>query len=100
MGVKGTVKEKDNDQPVQFVTIRVKGDDDDFKGPFIGQTDEEGYYGIYIGPLSEVGKVEFVARVIGGANVKVEDQIRWTTSKDCEADGAIQVMEIDWGRKN
>ncbi len=100
VGVKGHVYEKGSRDPVQFVTIQVKGDEDDYKGPFIGKTDEEGFYGIFIGPLDDVGKVEFVAKVIGGAGVKVEDQIRWKTSKDCDNDNTIQVIYIRWGRKD
>lgn len=97
--MRGRVTEKGNGNAIQFVTIEVRGDDDDYKGPFIGKTNEKGDYNIYIGPLDKVGKVEFTAKVIGGAGVKSEDEVDWTTSKDCHASNAIQVMEINWGRK-
>lgn len=97
MGVRGRVTEKGSDRPVQFATIRVEGEDD-FKGPFFGKSDEKGDYGIYIGPIDDVGKMDFTAEVVGDG-VKSEDAVDWTTDKDCHKDGAIQVMKINWAWK-
>lgn len=85
---------------MQYVTIQVTGDEDEFKGPFIGKTDHRGDFTIYIGPIDKAGGIEFKAEVIGGPGVDSEDKPEWKTSKDCKADGTIQVMKINWGRKN
>jgi hypothetical protein len=98
IGVTGKVETKGGDDPIPHVTIQVTGDDDDYKGPFIGKTDESGRYNIYIGPIDEVGSVEFEAVVIGGPGVESEDSPEWETSDDCHGDD-IQVMEIDWAWK-
>lgn len=99
IGVTGRVRTKSGDTPVQYVTIQVTGDEDDWEGPFIGKTDADGRYNIYIGPIGDVGSVDFKAEVIGGAGVKSEDKPEWKTSGDCHKDGAIQVMEINWAWK-
>ena len=98
MGVRGRVTEKGSDRPVQFATIRVDGEDD-FKGPFFGKSDEDGDYGIYIGPIDDVGDMEFTAKVVGGGGVESEDEVDWVTDNDCHKDGAIQVMKINWAWK-
>jgi hypothetical protein len=87
------------DDPVQYVTIQVTGDKSDYKGPYTGKTDKDGYYTVLIGELNEkVDGVEFEAKVIG-PNVKTESH-KWKVSSDCHEDGAIQVMEIKWQKKD
>ncbi|MEW5958490.1 MAG: carboxypeptidase-like regulatory domain-containing protein [Chloroflexota bacterium] len=88
-----------SDNPVQYVTIEVTGDKDDYKGPYTAKTDKDGYYTVLIGELSEkIDGVEFKVKVIG-PNVKTESH-EWEASKDCHKDGAIQVMEIEWDKKD
>lgn len=95
--MRGQVREKDTDNPVQYVTIEVRGDDDKYKGPYIGRTDQEGKYGIFIGGLEDdVDGVEFEAKVVG-AGVESEDSPNWTVSDDC--DDGIQIYEINWDKK-
>ena len=77
----------------------VDDDDDEFDGPFSDQTDENGRYDIYIGPLDRVGGNKYEAKVIGSGNVTSEDTVEWETSKDCHDGGEIQVMQIEWGYK-
>jgi hypothetical protein len=103
IGVFGYVKDKGNDNPVQYVTIEVRGefddDDDEFDGPYTDQTDENGRYDIYIGPIDRVGGNNYAAKVIGPGNVTSEDTVEWETSKDCRDGGKIQIMQIEWGHK-
>lgn len=85
---------------MQYVIIQVTGDEDPYKGPYLGQTGADGKYSIVITTLKDnVDDIEFKAKIIGGANVKNEDTVEWEVDKDCEKDGAIQVMEIDWFQK-
>ncbi len=103
IGVYGRVEEKSNDQPIPHVMIEVVRDDDeddfdDFQGPFTAKTDENGDYSIYVGPIDDAGGIRLKARVVGGPGVISEDEPEWETSSDC--DDGIQVMEIDWGRKD
>ena len=86
---------------VPFVTIQVTGDKDQFKGPYTAKTNEKGDYTILITELtSNVDGVEFKAEVIGGPGVNSKDKPKWTVDDDCKKEGAIQVMEIDWERKD
>lgn len=99
VGVKGKVTEKGNDNPVQWVTIEVTGEDE-FKGPYIGKTGSDGKYTILIGPVNDdINGIEFKVKVVG-AGAESEDTVKWEASDDCEGDEDIQVMEIDWVRKN
>jgi hypothetical protein len=99
IGVTGRVLDEDDD-PVQWVTIQVKGDDDDFRGPYIGKTDADGYYSILITELTEdVDRVEFEAEVIGGPNVKADDTPDWEVRSNCSNKNATQVRRIDWRRE-
>lgn len=103
IGVLGYVRDKGNDNPIQYVTVQVLGevddDDDEFDGPFSDQTDETGRYDIFIGPIDRVGGNKYEAKVVGSGNVISEDTIEWETSKDCRNGEAIQIMEIEWGYK-
>lgn len=102
MGVIGKVKDKKSDQPIQFVTIEVKSDDDDYRGPFIGKTGENGKYTILIGPLKDnLDGVKFKA-TITGAGVEVDDddnEAEWIVDIDCQNEDSIQVYEINWEKK-
>jgi hypothetical protein len=100
IGVYGRVREKGSDRPVQFATIEVKGDDSDFKGPYIGKTNHEGRYDIFISGIEneDVNGVNFEAKVVG-AGVESEDSPDWLVSTDCHDEDAIQVYEIDWDKK-
>ena len=99
VGVTGRVRDRGNDDPVQWVTIQVTGDDDDdeFNGPFIGKTGSDGRYAIFIGPINEVGHSRFKVEVIGGPNVESEDIVEWETSDDCHDGQESQVLDIRWG---
>lgn len=100
IGIFGKVREKGSDRPVQFVTIEVKGDDDDFKGPYTDKTDANGRYDIFITGTDndDVDGVEFKAKVVGDG-VESEDTAEWIVSTDCEEDDATQVYEINWNKK-
>lgn len=94
------MKEKGSDRPVQFATIEVKGDDDDFKGPYIGKSNQDGRYDIFITGTDDedVDGVEFEAKVVGDG-VESEDTAKWIVSIDCDNDDAVQVYEINWSKK-
>jgi hypothetical protein len=93
------VREKGSDRPVQFATIEVKSDDNDYKGPYIGQTNSDGRYDIFISGLEDdIDGVEFEAKVVG-AGVETEDGVKWEVSTDCHEEDAIQVYEINWDKK-
>jgi hypothetical protein len=99
VGVRGRVREKGSDRPVQYVTIEVKGDSEKYKGPFIGKTDQDGKYGIFIGALdADLDGVEFEARVVG-AGVESEDTKKWEVSDNCHDGQGIQIYEINWDKK-
>jgi len=102
VAVVGKVVEKGSDRPVQYVTIQVKGDEDPYKGPFVGKSNENGDYTVLIGVLKEdIDGVDFEVEVIGGANVKSEDDWEWKAGDDCgDSSGDIQIMEIDWFKKD
>lgn len=101
VGVYGHVFQRSGGAPVPYVTIQIKGDEDQFKGPYIGKTNENGDYTILIAELNgDLNGVEFEAEVIGGAGVESLDTPDWEVSDDCKKDGAIQVMRIDWKRKD
>jgi hypothetical protein len=106
VAVYGRVTEKGSDTPVQYVTIEITGDEDPFKGPYTGKTNEKGDYSIVIlsfhdepDKAKEIDGVDFEAEVTGGSNVKSEDKHEWNVSDDCEESGAIQVVEINWMQK-
>lgn len=94
------MREKGSDRPVQFVTIEVKSDDDDFKGPYTDKTNQDGRYDIFITGIDndDVDGVEFKAKVVGDG-VESEDTAEWEVSTDCKDDEAIQVYEINWNKK-
>lgn len=94
------MREKGSDRPVQFVTIEVKGNDDDFKGPYIGKSNKDGRYDIFITGIDDddVDGVEFKAKVVGDG-VESEDTAVWTVSTDCKDDDSTQVYEINWNKK-
>jgi hypothetical protein len=100
IGVYGRVREKGSDRPVQFATIEVKGDDSDFQGPYIGRTNHEGRYDIFIAGIEndDINGVEFEAKVVG-AGVESEDTPKWEVSTDCNDENAVQVYEINWDKK-
>ncbi len=102
IGVYGYVHQHDKeDEPIPNVKIQVTGDKDKYKGPYIGKTDKDGNFTILISELKDnVDGVEFKAEVIGSNNVESKDKPKWEVSKDCEQDGAIQIMKIIWKRKN
>lgn len=98
VGVKGKVTEKGSDTPVPWVTIEVTGEDE-FKGPYIGKTGSDGKYSILIGPVNDdINGIEFKVKVVG-AGAESEDTVEWEASDECEGDG-IQIMEVEWVRKN
>ncbi|MDM8529070.1 hypothetical protein QUF58_12800 [Anaerolineales bacterium HSG24] len=101
IAVSGQVKEDSDKTPMQFVEIEVSGDmdddDDKFDGPYRTKTDVNGNYDIYIGHPNEVKKRTFNAKIVG-AEVSSED-IRWRTNRDCNGNGTIQTMRIDWRRR-
>ena len=100
VGVIGHVRQRNGHAPVPYVTIQVTGSKKPYKGPYTAKTNENGDYTVLIGPLSdEVDDVEFEVRVVGGSNVKSEDSPEWTADKDCKKDDAIQVIRINWKRK-
>jgi hypothetical protein len=92
---------------VPYVTIQITGDQSPFKGPYTAKTNEDGDYTIIIlefhkatpEQFEEIDGVEFEAEIVGGSNVKSEDTPDWEVSNDCDESGAIQIMEIDWQRK-
>ena len=104
MALVGWVREKGNKSPVPNVQIQVTNIDDQtdekFGGPFTGSTNSNGDYTIVIGPPGDVGKIRFKAEVIGGPGVISEDKPEWESSKDCHDSSAVQVMRVNWGRKN
>lgn len=101
MAVVGRVVEKGSERPVQYVTIQVKGDEDPYKGPFTGKSNEKGDYTVLIGELNEnIDGVDFEVKVIGGANVVSEDDVEWKAGKDCGSDNDTQIKEVNWFRKN
>ena len=101
VGVYGQVYTQDGENPIQYVTVKVKGDENPYKGPFITKTNENGDYTILIGELkSDIDGVEFEAEIIGGSGVKSLDTPDWEVSDDCEDSSAIQVIKIDWQRRD
>jgi hypothetical protein len=104
VAVVGRVVEKGSERPVQFVAIEVSGDEDPYKGPFVAKTNSDGYYTIVIDELNEnVDGIDFKVQVIGGDNVDSEDEPRWQAGDNCSSDednDDIQVMEINWYRKD
>lgn len=99
IGVYGRVREKGSDRPVPFVTIEIKGEGD-YKGPYIGKTDKDGKYSVFIAPLKDkVEGVKFEAKVVG-AGVSIDDEDNeWRTSSDCHDNDGIQVYEMNWNKK-
>jgi hypothetical protein len=101
VGVIGRVYHQDGEAPIQHVTVQVTGDEDPYKGPYKAKTNEDGYYTIVIGELKDdIDGVEFKAIITGGPGVESLDDPEWKVSSDCEYEDAIQIMEIDWQRKN
>lgn len=108
IGVTGWVREKGNDQGVPNVTVQVvrEVDDDDdegdtkFLGPFTAKTDANGNYNLYIGPIGDAKNMTFKAKITGGSGVVSEDEPEWDTGGDCHDGNNIQVMRIEWVRKN
>jgi hypothetical protein len=99
VAVFGRVLNRNGDSPVQHVTIEVTGDKNAFKGPYTAKTDKDGYYTVVISELkSEIDGVEFKAEVTG-PNVESESY-EWEVSSDCHEDGAIQVVELEWERRD
>jgi hypothetical protein len=99
IGVIGKVREKGSDRPVPFVTIEVKGDDEDYRGPFIGKTGQDGKFSILITGLKDnIDGVGFSAKITG-PGVENEDDVEWEVSTDCEKEDAIQIFEINWDKK-
>jgi len=95
----GRVINRSGDDPVQYVTIEVTGDEDGFKGPYTAKTDKDGYYTVVISVLTEeIDGVEFKAKIIG-PNVKTESY-KWEVSDDCHDGDAIQIMELEWERRD
>jgi hypothetical protein len=91
------VVEKGGSQPVQNVTLEVKGDKNPYKGPFFGRTNEKGDYTVLIGELkNDVNGVEFEIKVQESSGVVSEDKHKWKVSSDCHSDGVVQVMEVNW----
>jgi hypothetical protein len=100
VGLIGQVVQKNNDQPVSFVTIEVTGDDDNYKGPYYGKTGADGKYTIVIGEFTDdVKGTKFKAKVVG-EGVDSEDTGEWIISDDCHNDDAVQIYEINWFRKD
>jgi hypothetical protein len=97
IAVIGRVVEKGGSQPVQNVTLEVKGDKNPYKGPFFGRTNEKGDYTVLIGELkNDVNGVEFEIKVQESSGVVSEDKHKWKVSSDCHSDGVVQVMEVNW----
>ena len=91
------VDRDDKDKGIQWVTIEVTGDDNPYKGPYYGKSNDRGDYTVLIGELkSDIDEVEFEAKVVGGANVESEDDHEWTFGDDCHDDDQFQVVEINW----
>ncbi len=100
VGVTGRVFDRDSDDPVPYVTIQVTGDTDEYKGPYIGKTDQDGNYTILISELNDsIDDVEFTVEVIGGSGVESKDKLEWRAGDNCKDDDDIQIMEIRWERK-
>lgn len=99
VAVFGKVYNRKSETPVQYATIQVTGDEDGFKGPYTAKSDKDGYFTVVIGELSgEVDGVDFKAKIVG-PNVKTEGH-EWRVSDDCHDEDAIQVMEIEWERRD
>lgn len=99
VAVIGRVINRDGGDGVQYVTIRVTGDEDEYKGPYTAKTDEDGYYTVLIGELDkDIDGVEFDVEVIG-ANVRSESY-EWEAGGDCHKEEDIQIMELKWERKD
>jgi hypothetical protein len=97
VAVIGRVVDKGNDKGIQWVTIEVTGDDDPYKGPFYGKSNERGDYTVLIGELkNNVDETEFEAKVVGGGNVVSEDDHEWIFTDDCHDDDGVQIVEINW----
>jgi hypothetical protein len=105
--VYGHVEQRDGGDPVPYVTVTITGDEDPFKGPYSAKTNENGDYTIIIlefhkatpGEVDDIDGVEFEAEVTG-ANVESDDTPEWEVSNDCDESGAIQIMRLDWKRKD
>ena len=99
IAVFGQVIEREGKAPVPFVRLEVKGDKSKYAGPYTGKTDQDGYYTIVISELNdEVDEVDFTINVVG-PRVESND-FEWKVDSDCHKDGAIQVMEIIWKKKD
>lgn len=97
VAVIGRVVEKGGSQPVQNVTLEVKGDKNPYKGPFFGRTNEKGDYTVLVGEVkNDVNGVEFEIKVQESSGVVSEDKHKWKVSSDCHKDGVVQVMEVNW----
>lgn len=101
VGVYGKVYTKSGKNPIQYVVVMVTGAKDPYKGPYFAKTDKDGKYTILIGELNEdFDGVEFEAKIVGGAGVESLDTPDWEVSDNCKDDNAIQVMKINWRRKD
>jgi hypothetical protein len=101
VGFAGRVVDGDDegDDPIAGVTIRVVGDEDEFKGPYYSTTNADGEYGFVIGEFGDVSDgVEFRADVFGDG-VDTNDEPEWNFTEDCHANDALQVMRIIWSKK-
>jgi hypothetical protein len=95
----GRVYNRNGETPVQYVTVEVTGDEDAFKGPYTAKSDKDGYYTVLIGALTEeIDGVEFKAKIIG-PNVETESY-KWEVSDDCHDEDGIQIMELEWERRD
>ncbi|MDM8532726.1 hypothetical protein QUF63_16315 [Anaerolineales bacterium HSG25] len=99
VAVYGQIKEDGDKTPIRFAEIEVSGDDDDdeFDGPHRTKTDANGYYDLYIGHPNAVKGKKFRAKIVG--DQVNSEEVRWKTSGDCNGNGTIQTMNIDWRRR-
>ncbi len=100
MGVAGKVyKRNDDDEVISGVTIQVTGDEDGFRGPYYGTTDSKGRYGIVIAGYGKIPeRVKFTAKIYG-PDTKTDDDPSWNFTKDCDSDDALQIMKINWSKR-
>ena len=96
----GLVRDGDDDDDPRLpnVTIQVTGNEDGFRGPFLGTTDKDGEYSIVVGEFGQVPeRVEFLAEIFG-PDVKTDNRPRWNYSDNCNDDSANQIMNIIWSK--
>ncbi|MCG3209051.1 MAG: hypothetical protein FOGNACKC_02667 [Anaerolineae bacterium] len=91
--------DKESDDPISGVTIRVVGDEDGFRGPYYATTGSDGKYSMVIGEYGKVpDRVQFRADIFGDG-VDTDDEPEWKFSKDCSSSDPLQVMEIIWYKR-